>query len=84
MDEDGVFLELTPIANHVKVMGEDLTLRLTKAEQKNAELRAELAETRERLTKEREETARLIEMASTSTTDEVRKLKDELRQEREI
>ena len=84
MDEDGVFLESTPIVKPIKEMGEDLTLRLTEAEQKNAELQVELAETREQLTKQQEETARLTEeMASTSTADEVRKLKDELKQERE-
>ena len=84
MDEDGVFLESTPIVKPVKEMGEDLTLRLTEAEQKNAELQVELAETREQLTKQQEETARLTEeMSSTSTADEVRKLKDELKQERE-
>ena len=43
MDEDGVFLEFTPIVKPIKEMGEDLTLRLTEAEQKNAELQVELA-----------------------------------------
>ena len=74
MDEDGVFLESTPIVKPVNETGEDLTLRLTEAEQKNAELQAELVETRERLTKEQDETARLTEMASTSSADEVHTL----------
>ena len=44
MDEDGVFLKSTPIVKPVKETGQDLTLRLTEAEQKNAELQAEIRE----------------------------------------
>ena len=74
-----MFLESTPIVKPVKHAGEDLTLRHTEAEQKNTKLQAELVETRERLIKEQEETARLTEeMASTPSADEVHKLKDEL------
>ena len=80
-----VFLESTPIVKPIKETGEDLTLRLTEAEQKNAKLQAEVVETREQLTKEQEETARLTEeMASTSSADEVHKLKDELKRERKL
>ena len=84
MDEEGVFLESTPSVKPAKEMREDLMLRLTEAEQKNDELETELAETKEQLAKEQEETARLTEeLGSSSTTEEVRKLKDELKQERE-
>ena len=83
-DEEGVFLESTPSVKPAKEMREDLMLRLTEAEQKNDELETELAETKEQLAKEQEETARLTEeLGSSSTTEEVHKLKDELKQERE-
>ena len=84
MDEEGVFLESTPIVRPVKETEAGMGLRLTEAEQKNDELEMELAETKEQLAKEQKETARLAEeLASASTAEEVRKLKDELKQERE-
>ena len=52
-------------------------------EEKNLELETALTDTQEQLAKE-QETARLMgELSSTSTTDKVRKLKDDLKRQRE-
>lgn len=59
MDNEGIFLESAPSTKPLKEPQEELKRTLTKVEQNNVELETELAETKGRLIKEQEETARL-------------------------
>ena len=67
VDEDGVFLNVTPFQREVKesAESEDILQRLAEAENKGAELEAKLEQT-----KEQERTAQLTEELSSATTAE--------------